>query len=345
MLERLDEFIKLLDTQAQRSEGLQNCLERAFELKGKLHDWRDAKTTNLIRWVEIFSHSLQLQATPLSVAEPFRRQLEGEPRAWIFTSATLSVKGDFHHYQQEMGLTDATTATWGSPFDFQNQALLYAPQGLPEPNTPGYTAAVVAASVPVIRASGGRAFCLFTSLRALEEARELLKVAFAEARLRFPILVQGDNPRTELLERFRALGNAVLLGSQSFWEGVDVKGEALSLVIIDKLPFAPPEDPVLAARIEEINKRGGNAFMDYQLPRAVINLKQGAGRLIRDESDRGVLMICDPRLLSRPYGRRIWQSLPPMKRTKELAEVEAFFMPFCASFPMEEAEELRESGG
>ena len=322
---RFDEFIKLLETQAKRSEGLQKCIERAVELRDRLSDWRRAEATDLIRWVEMFNQSLQLHATPLSVAEPFRRQLESQPRAWIFTSATLSVKGDFHHYQEEMGLTDAATATWESPFDFGNQALLYAPQKMPEPNTPGYTAAVVAASMPVIRASGGRAFCLFTSLRALEEARGLLTEKLAEEGLQFPVLVQGDKPRTELLERFRELGNAILLGSQSFWEGVDVKGEALSLVIIDKLPFAPPDDPVLSARIEEINKRGGNAFMDYQLPRAVITLKQGAGRLIRDEGDRGVLMICDPRLLSRPYGRRIWQSLPPMKRTRELAEAEAFF--------------------
>ena len=318
---RLKDFTALLATQAARSEGLRNCHGRALEMGEKLLRWRDKDLSDLVRWVEVFGHSLQLQSTPLSVAEPFRRQLESQPRAWIFTSATLSVKGDFHHYQKEMGLDDATTASWESPFDFARQALLYVPQGLPQPNTPDYTAAVVAASLPVIRASGGRAFCLFTSLRALEEARALL----AAAGLDYPVLVQGDKPRSELLARFRELGNAVLLGSQSFWEGVDVKGEALSLVIIDKLPFAPPDDPVLAARIEEIDKRGGNAFMDYQLPRAVISLKQGAGRLIRDENDRGVLMICDPRLLTRPYGRRIWQSLPPMKRTRELADVEAFF--------------------
>ncbi len=322
--ERLLAQTKLLESQAQRSDGLRNCLDRSLELGEKLARWRSDEATDLIRWVEVFNQSLQLQSTPLSVAEPFRRQLEAQPRAWIFTSATLSVKGDFNHYQKEMGLEAAATANWESPFDFSRQALLYVPQDLPEPNTPGYTAAVVAASLPVIRASGGRAFCLFTSLRALEEARGLLSAVLAEMGLKFPLLVQGDQPRSELLERFRQLGNAVLLGSQSFWEGVDVKGEALSVVIIDKLPFAPPDDPVLAARIEEIAKRGGNAFMDYQLPRAVINLKQGAGRLIRDENDRGVLMICDPRLLSRPYGRRIWQSLPPMKRTRDVVEVESF---------------------
>jgi ATP-dependent DNA helicase DinG len=207
-------------------------------------------------------------------AESFRsvrKQLEHHKRAWIFTYATLSVKGDFSHYQSELGLEQARTASWESPFDFQHQALLYVPQDIPEPNTPAYTPAVIAAALPVIRASGGRAFLLFTSLRALDQAQVLLSEQFKQEGLDFPILTQGTRLRSELLERFRELGNAVLLGSQSFWEGVDVKGEALSLVVIDKLPFAPPEEPVHATRIAKINKRGGNAFMDYQLPRAVIS--------------------------------------------------------------------------
>jgi ATP-dependent DNA helicase DinG len=224
-----------------------------------------------------------------------------------------------------MGLLEAATAFWDSPFDYENQAVLYSPQGMPEPNSRGYTEAVVAAALPVIRASGGRAFLLCTSLRAMREAHELLREAFENEGLEFPLLLQGEGTRTELLERFRRLGNAVLVASQSFWEGVDVRGSALSLVIIDKLPFSPPDDPVLAARIERINQEGRNAFMEYQLPHAVITLKQGAGRLIRDETDRGVLMICDPRLLTKQYGRRIWQSLPPMRRTREVVDVEKFF--------------------
>jgi ATP-dependent DNA helicase DinG len=196
---------------------------------------------------------------------------------------------------------------------------------LPEPNTPDYTAAVVEAVLPAVGASRGRAFLLFTSLRAMREAQALLAEAFSSRGWDYPLLVQGEGSRSELLERFRALGNAVLIGSQSFWEGVDVRGEALSLVMIDKLPFAPPDDPVLAARIEKINAEGRNAFMEHQLPRAVISLKQGAGRLIRDETDRGVLMICDPRLISKSYGKRIWRSLPPMTRTRDVADVEAFF--------------------
>jgi ATP-dependent DNA helicase DinG len=196
---------------------------------------------------------------------------------------------------------------------------------MPEPNTPDYTRAVVAAALPAIEASAGRAFMLFTSLRAMREGYELLKDAFSQRKLDFPLMMQGEGSRTELLERFRRIGNAVLVGSQSFWEGVDVRGEALSLVVIDKLPFAPPDDPLLAARIERINRDGRNAFVEFQLPQAVITLKQGAGRLIRDESDRGVLMICDPRLFSKGYGKRILRSLPSMKGTRDVADVTAFF--------------------
>jgi ATP-dependent DNA helicase DinG len=192
----------------------------------------------------------------------------------------------------------------------------------PDPNDPSFTEAVVEAALPAIRASGGRAFLLFTTLRALRRAAELLR-----GRTDYPLLVQGTGSRSELLARFRSLGNAVLLGSQSFWEGVDVRGEALSLVVIDKLPFAPPDDPVLAARIESLRAQGGNPFNDLQLPQAVLQLKQGAGRLIRDETDRGVLMLCDPRLFSKAYGRRIVRSLPPMKLTRSLPEVQEFFRP------------------
>lgn len=330
LLEKLDALAAMLESQAERSEGLENCWQRAREIDGSIKRWRDqAEAEGFVRWLEVFSHALQLNATPLSIAEIFNKQLSGSPRAWIFTSATLSVKGDFSHYNSEMGLnTEPNTsrsACWDSPFNFADQALLYVPTGLPEPNSREYIEEVVKAALPVLKASRGRAFFLCTSLRAMQRVHELLLVAFAREKLDFPLLLQGQGSRSHMLERFRKMGNAVLIGSQSFWEGVDVRGEALSLVVIDKLPFAPPDDPVLSARIEKINKEGRNAFMEYQLPRAVINLKQGAGRLIRDETDRGVLMICDPRLITKSYGKKIWQSLPPMKRTRELAEVEAFF--------------------
>jgi ATP-dependent DNA helicase DinG len=191
---------------------------------------------------------------------------------------------------------------------------------MPDPSSPGYVEAVAELAARILAHSRGRAFLLFTSHRALRQAAELL-----QPRLAYPLLVQGSAPRGGLLDRFRALGNAVLLGTSSFWEGVDVRGEALSCVIIDKLPFASPGDPVLAARIEALRRRGGNPFRDYQLPQAVISLKQGAGRLIRDGGDRGVLVVCDPRLLSRSYGHAFLASLPPMGRTRDSSEVERFF--------------------
>ena len=344
-----------LDTQAARSEGLQNCLRRSQELIIKLKRWRTKDSPSspalpppggkganghpspfegegqgeggdvYVRWVETFAHSLSLNMTPLSVADIFKRQMEGHPRAWIFTSATLAVGPDFSHYCGALGLDEAGTGLWGSPFDYARNALLYCPPDMPEPNTPEYSDAVVAAAWPAIRASNGRAFVLCTSLRAMRYIHAALAERIKSDALDMPLLLQGDGSRSELLRRFRQLGNAVLVASQSFWEGVDVRGEALSLVVIDKLPFAPPDDPVLAARIEHLRRAGKNPFFDYQLPRAVINMKQGAGRLIRDERDRGVLMVCDPRLVEKSYGRRIWQSLPPMRRTRDIADVEQFF--------------------
>jgi ATP-dependent DNA helicase DinG len=324
-LTRLTDLTALLESQADRSEGLHNCWTRGIELLTALARWQEEEDRAWVRWIEIFGGSVHLNATPLSIADIFHRQITGNPRAWIFTSATLSVQGNFSHYQREMGLADAATAFWESPFDYENQALLYVPEGLPEPNSEGYTRKAVDAALPVIEAAEGRTFFLFTSLRAMREARDLMEAGMKKMGMDYPLLMQGEGSRTELLERFRRLGNAVLLGSQSFWEGVDVRGEALSLVIIDRLPFAPPDDPVLAARIETINAEGRNAFMEYQLPQAVITLKQGAGRLIRDENDRGVLMICDPRLITKHYGKRIWRSLPPMRRTRDLAEVLDFY--------------------
>jgi ATP-dependent DNA helicase DinG len=340
--EALDELTAALDRLAtelglfaERSEDIAHCAQRATEAAAHLARWRqgmaergaDETATEgaWIRWVDVTQSGWQLQASPLSVADVFSKQVAESGRAWIFTSATLAVGSDFSLYQRELGLADAATGCWESPFDYESQALLYVPRDLPAPNSREHTEAVVAAALPVLRASGGRAFLLFTTLRALNVARELLADAFAREGSGWPLLVQGEGSRSELLTRFRELGNAVLLGSASFWEGVDVPGAALSVVIIDKLPFAPPDDPLLAARLEQLRAEGGNPFFDYQLPQAVIALKQGAGRLIRTETDRGVLMICDPRLTDRPYGKRIWRSLPPMRRTREPRDVEAFF--------------------
>jgi ATP-dependent DNA helicase DinG len=323
--EKLAQLSGLLEKQAERSEGLENCWQRAQGLVQQLAKWQKGDEPDQVRWLEVFHHSLQLNTTPLSIAEIFEKQIGGSARAWIFTSATLAVKQNFSLYQTEMGLLNAKTACWDSPFDYAEHALLYVPANLPEPNSEGYTEAVVQAALPLVEASKGRAFFLFTSLRAMQRAYDILVAEFDRRGWDYPLMLQGEGSRSELLTRFRDHGNAVLLGSQSFWEGVDVRGEALSLVIIDKLPFAPPDDPVLAARIEQLNKQGRNAFMEYQLPRAIIALKQGAGRLIRDETDRGVLMICDPRIITKHYGKRIWQSLPPFKRTRVEADAVGFF--------------------
>ena len=324
VIDRLGSLCAELDQHGARSDELQNCHDRALHTIDQLRRWRDEHDGDYVKWVELYSQSLQLHSTPLSVAEIFARQIEGPARAWVLTSATLSVARDFAHYCHALGLKDARTTSWDSPFLYERQALLYVPPDMPEPNTPEYTRAVVGAALPLIEASGGRAFLLFTSLRAMRDAQWLLHDALKRRRLDLPVLVQGESSRTELLERFRRLGNAILIGSQSFWEGVDVKGDALSLVVIDKLPFSAPDDPVLAARIDKMNREGRNAFLEYQLPRAVITLKQGAGRLIRDETDRGVLMICDPRLFSKTYGRRVLQSLPPMRRTRKEADAIQF---------------------
>jgi ATP-dependent DNA helicase DinG len=322
---RLDDLTAALKGQAERSEGLARCRERVLALAERLERWRSGVDEARVKWLELFAHSLHLNSTPLSIATIFRNQVESQERAWIFTSATLSVSRDFGHYCGEMGLERATTASWESPFDFANQALLYLPAGMPDPNTPEHTEAVVSAALPVIAAAAGGAFLLFTSLRAMRRAHALIERAFEEQGAPYPLLVQGEGSRSEMLVRFRRLGNAVLVGSHSFWQGVDVRGAALSLVVIDKLPFSPPDDPVLAARIEQLNREGRSAFFEIQLPEAVITLKQGAGRLIRDEGDRGVLMICDPRLLSRGYSKRILQSLPPMRFTRDAREAVEFF--------------------
>ena len=329
----LDRLATELGHFAERGEDLALVARRAEESARQVARWRDGdaaipdnpeESQDWIRWVDVSTYGFQLQASPLSVAPLFKRQVESTARAWIFTSATLAVGCDFSLYTGQLGLDHATTGAWDSPFDYAAQGLLYVPRGLPAPNSLEHTDAVVDAALPLLRASGGRAFLLFTTLRALSRAKERLAEIFEREGLDYPLLAQGEGSKSELLVRFRELGNAVLLGSASFWEGVDVPGDALSLVVIDKLPFAPPDDPLFAARLDRLKADGGNPFMELQLPEAAIALKQGAGRLIRTETDRGVLTICDPRLVDKPYGRKIWQALPPMARTRDESEAVAF---------------------
>jgi len=317
---RLTDLTNLLDQAAAKGIGLANCFRRASDYLDRFMMLCETPPPEYIPWFETSARGFLLRLTPLDVASPFRGCMADHPRAWIFTSATLAVDGNFDHFRNQLGLDEAETAIWESPFDYTQQALMYLPERLPEPSAPDYTERVLDASLPVLAASRGRAFLLFTSHRALKFAAEWLA-----GKLPYPLLVQGSAPRAELLDRFRALGNAVLLGTGSFWEGVDVRGEALSCVIIDKLPFATPDDPVLKARASAMEEAGRNPFVDYQLPNAVISLKQGAGRLIRDVRDRGVLMLCDPRLLRKSYGKVFLASLPPMVRTRALPDVQSFF--------------------
>ncbi len=297
--------------------------ERLEESAVRLRNLTAEQAEGGVRWAEMGARNVSAHYAPVDVAGQLAALLESQPGAWILTSATLAVGDDFSHYVRRSGLARARSVRFESPFDFANQALLYLPKGLGDPGAPGHTQAVVQAALPVLEASGGRAFLLFTSHRALREAAEELRRAWNDAPP-VPMLVQGDAPRDQLLRAFREAGNAVLLGTGSFWEGVDVKGTALSVVIIDKLPFAVPDDPLLKARLAAIRAQGGNPFFDEQVPQAVIALKQGVGRLIRDAADFGVVMLCDPRLVTKGYGRIFIQSLPPMRRTRELADVQQF---------------------
>ncbi|MDP2266928.1 MAG: ATP-dependent DNA helicase [Thiobacillus sp.] len=341
----LDGLTKLLATQAERDADLNNCFERAQAVQATLASWQRADDPDIprVRWLETTMSSLLMHATPLSVGALFGAKLTERAQAWILTSATLAVGGDFTHLKTRLGIEEAETLCVDSPFDYPRQGVLYVPQGVSAPNTPEFTESVVNAALPVLEVSGGRAFILFTSLRALEKARTLLIDAFKSRGWDYPLLVQGDAPKNELLARFQQAGNAVLLGSQSFWEGVDMPGDALSVVIIDKLPFQPPDDPVVAARIAQAEKNGGKPFMDYQLPHAALSLKQGAGRLIRTETDRGVLMICDTRLADKPYGKLLLNSLPAMTRTRKLEVVARFFA--AEALPVVASEAKQSSAG
>lgn len=301
------------------SRGMDNNIERLQQMLACLDRFDSEASASEVRWFERRGRGFVLNITPLDVANEFGAYRKNNQAVWLFTSATLAVGGDFSHFTRQLGLQEAATLLLDSPFDYPNHALLWLPNALPEPRDPQFVSRLLDIAVPLLQASQGRAFLLFTSHRALREAAGLL----AE-RVEFPLFVQGEQPRSLLLEAFRASGNGVLLGSASFWEGVDVIGEALSLVMIDKLPFAAPDDPVMQARSEQMRRNGGNPFMQLYLPAAVIALKQGAGRLIRDVNDKGVLVICDTRLSTKSYGSVFRSSLPPMREAGSQDEVEAF---------------------
>ncbi|HSN72772.1 MAG TPA: ATP-dependent DNA helicase, partial [Steroidobacteraceae bacterium] len=324
---QLDRLEALLEPIARESSGLAAVRRRAQEFSARLDlllaPPDDPRVTEGVRWAQVASRNFSLHFVPVDVARSFAALVEARPSAWICTSATLAVGEDFAHFTRRLGLEGAQTARFESPFDYAAQALLYLPLAIDPPSSPRQTRQVIEAVLPVLAASGGRAFLLFTSHRALREAARVLEEHWG-ADPPHPLLVQGSAPREVLISRFREAGDAVLLGTQSFWEGIDVKGDALVVVVIDKLPFAVPDDPLLKARLDAIERRGGNPFFEEQIPRAVIALKQGVGRLIRDPADFGVVVLCDSRLRTRPYGRTFLASLPPMPCTSDPAAVQAF---------------------
>ena len=303
----------------ERTPELGAVALRAFDLSQRWRELLDQDAEGRVGWVEAIGRGGSLHATPIRIDQDFTRVREAYTSAWVFTSATLAAGEDFSHFRGQLGLADARTLRLQSPFDFERQARLFLPKGLPDPNDPAYPGRVAEIAIPVIEASGGGAFVLCTSHRALREIAARLRERIAQ-----PLLVQGEGSRTELLDAFTRAGNAVLVGTASFWEGVDVRGLALRVVIIDKLPFAALGDPVFEARLQSIRDAGGEPFMEYQLPQAIMVLRQGVGRLIRDPEDRGLLVLCDPRLRSRGYGRQILESLPAMPEVFTLAEARAW---------------------
>ncbi len=322
LAQALDGLTESLGTQEERHPDLAAAARTARTLRARLWQWAhpargepEAGDQAAVRWIEHSTHSVRLQRAPLSVARIFSG-FRRPGQSWVLASATLSVRGDFQHFQRQLGLGNAETRSWASPFDYPAQGLLYVPKALPWPSDPGFTDAFAQALLPLVDACAGGVLVLCTTLRAVDRVADvLLRGMLSSDR---PVMRQGEATRGVLLERFRAAGNAVLVGSTSFWEGIDVPGDALTLVAIDKLPFAPPDDPVLEARLNACRAEGGNPFMEYQLPQAALLLKQGAGRLIRSETDWGVLVVGDGRLVDKPYGRLLWQGLPPFARTRDV---------------------------
>lgn len=319
LVDALDLTIEVLKLALGRCQLLDVAFERANLIKGRLERVCDTSITGYSYWFDTSPRHFTLHITPLSVADKFHEQIEIKQGAWIFTSATLAVGDDFSHFTDRLGLKPRKQFSLPSPFDYAEQARLCVPRYLPEPNSPGLAQKLVAMLAPVIESNQGRCFFLCTSHSMMRELGE----RFREV-LDLPVLLQGEMSKQRTLAEFMELGNALLVATGAFWEGIDVRGDALSCVIIDKLPFTSPDDPLLKARIEDCRLRGGEPFEQVQLPDAVITLKQGVGRLIRDQKDRGALIICDNRLVTREYGGIFLASLPPIPRTRDLDLIQQF---------------------
>jgi ATP-dependent DNA helicase DinG len=309
-----------LDGVAETAPDFPKLAERAAQLANQAELFSGPATFGRVRWIDLTLHQARLAEAPLDVREALREQMEAARKAWIFTSATLGDDDRLSWFTESAGLDDATTLRVGSPFDYPAHARLYVPSGFPKPNEPGHPAAVAELASRCARALGGRCFVLTTTLRALQNIGERLRDIFETQGDDIQVLVQGSIPKRQLLRQFLARPRSVLVGSQSFWEGIDVPGDALQCVLIDKLPFPPPNDPLVEARVKRLESEGRNAFSDYFVAEAAVSLKQGAGRLIRSETDRGLLVICDPRMAGMNYGKRLRDALPPMQRVMTEAE-------------------------
>ena len=273
-----------------------------------------------VRWIDVSPHQARLVESPLDIRDALREQMAAAPKAWVFTSATLGDDDRLSWFTEPAGLTEARTLRLGSPFDYATNARLYVPRGFPKPNEPDHAASVAVLASRCARALGGRTFVLTTTLRALQAIGERLREEFDAHGDALQVLVQGQVPKRQLMQQFLVQPRSVLVGSQSFWEGIDVPGDALQCVLIDKLPFPPPNDPLVEARVKRLEGQGRNPFADYFVAEAAVSLKQGAGRLIRSETDRGLLVVCDPRMAGMNYGKRLREALPPMTMVATEAE-------------------------
>ena len=321
LIEKLELLGITLSKHSEENAELQKLFERSSELNIKFSSWLKKDNQNNIYWLEVFARTVQFNETPISISEQFNKFQEKSDSAWIFTSATLSINGSFDHFVKLLGLEKAMTQYLQSPFNYSENAFLYVPKEIPDSKDELFNLVLVKKALPLIKASKGRAFVLATSLKSMEEIGALLKDELKKNEINYPVITQGEGPKSDLLQQFKKHGNAILIGSLSFWEGIDVRGPALSLVIIDKLPFQSPGDPVFESKIKLLSEEGINAFMSMQLPEAIIRLKQGVGRLIRDDYDKGVMVICDKRIIEKSYGIKIWKSLPPFKRTRNESAV------------------------